>query len=209
MLFRSDENSSIDTPLSDADKDTLRLAGNDRLKAVRSGVEYVGVGKGQYIKKDTVIISPASRDSVTFYSFLPEDTLHAVYSITFSYVGAGNGDYNKISLGRYQFVGIKQGSYAPIRFLPMPQSHSLTDFDLTGQAADNIKITGEYAFTNFDANRFSNRDDENNVGSAFKFGLQLTPNNVHVGDKDIGSFDVNLKERFVGKRFVPDRKSVV
>jgi hypothetical protein len=207
-----DQNSPLDISLSKEDEDTLNAAGNDRLKATRSGVEFVGPGKGQYIQKDTVILSTATRDTVrtTIYEYAPQDSLNAVYAATFSFVGFGSGDYNKISLGHYQFVGIKQGSYAPIRFLPMPQAHSLTDFDLRTQVTDNFNIIGEYAITNFDANRFSSKDDNNNTGAAIKFGLQFMPKNLRIAGTNFGSVDLALKERIVGKRFVPiDRTNEV
>ena len=198
-----DENSPIDVALSDQDTDTLRAAGDDRFKAVRSGVDIVGSGKGQYVSKDTILNVSGSPDTIRIYSYAPEDTANAVYTITFTYVGPGNGDYNKVSIGHYQFTGIKQGSYAPVRFLPLPQSHSLMDFDLGTRIFDNLKLVGEYAFSNFDANKFSDRGDEDNAGSAVKFGMQFSPNDVRIGQTTIGSFDVSLKERFVGKRFVP------
>ncbi len=210
MREGDDENSPVDVQLSDADKTILRSAGDDRFKASTSGIEFVGAGKGQYVKKDTIINTSSSQDTVTFYFFSPEDTINALYSITFSYVGSGNGDYNKVSLGRYQFVGRKQGSYAPIRFLPMPQSHSLTDVDLKTHVADDLNIIGEFALSNFDANLFSSIGDENNSGSAVKFGLEFNPSNLQFGGKNIGALDLQLKERFIDRKFVPiDRTNEV
>ncbi|MBI4546638.1 MAG: hypothetical protein HY707_01555 [Ignavibacteriae bacterium] len=189
-----DQDSPIDVVLSDADKDTLSLAGDDRLKATRHGVEFMGVGKGQY----RLVTDSAG----TYYEYAPQDTMNALYSITFSYAGDGKGDYDQISIGQYKFVGRLKGKYLPIRFLPLPQTHALTDFELRGQMIDNLQINGEYAVSNFDVNRFSSLSDGDNVGSAVKVMLQYSPKNITVGGMNIGSFDFRLRERFVGERFI-------
>ncbi len=205
-----DENSLIDYSLSDQDKDTLQSAGDDRLRAVRSGVEFTGTGRGQYAAIDTIISLSSGFDTVRIYRYMPEDTIRAVYSITFSYVGSGNGDYNKIALGNYRFAGIRQGSYAPVRFLPLPESHLLTDFDLKAHVSKEFSISGEYALSQFDANKFSPINDDDNTGSAINMGLNYSPQDVRIGGKNIGSFDLNLKERYVNKRFTPiDRVSEI
>ena len=49
------ENAPIDFALSESDKSLLHEAGNDPSKAYRSGVENVGIGKGQYTAIDTVV----------------------------------------------------------------------------------------------------------------------------------------------------------
>jgi len=61
------EDSPIDITLSDSDKAILRSAGNDRLKAVRSGAVLQGPGKGQYIRKDTTVASPSGPDTAVPY----------------------------------------------------------------------------------------------------------------------------------------------
>jgi hypothetical protein len=196
-----DENSPVDASLSDEDKDTLRLAGNDQSKAVRSGVINVGPGKGQYVAIDTLYRTGAG-DTVrtTFYRFDPTDSLgRAVYSVTFSYVGPGNGDYAKISSDEFQFAGLRQGSYLPKRFLPMPQSTMLADMDIAAQLSDDVTLSGEFAHSSFNANKFSTMSED---GSALKFGLQFTPKNVHFGATNIGGFDIRLNERYIGKHYV-------
>ncbi|MBI3765686.1 MAG: hypothetical protein HY277_04185, partial [Ignavibacteriales bacterium] len=196
-----DENSPIDVAIADSDKVILQNAGDDASKASRSGVEVVGPGKGQYIRVDTTVVLATGGDStITIYRYTPEDTLRAIYSVTFSLVGRGS--YKKVSVGQYQFIGLYQGSYDPIRFLPLPQSHTLTDFDITGQVWENVKIMGEYALTNFDPNRFSVLDDDLHTGSAVKFSMQFSPKNIRIGGNNIGSLNLSMKERYVNSRFV-------
>jgi len=199
-----DENSPIDASLSSSDLDTLRSAGNNQQKASRSGVEYVGPGKGQYVLAGTYHDTLSGRNtSVPVYRFNPVDTVNAVYSITFSYVGPGNGYYREISSVEYDFDSLRQGSYSPVRYLPMPQSHALVDFALKAAVNDQLHVSGEYAVSNFDQNKFSAIDDDHNTGAAATVVLQYSPKNVNVGSLDIGSFDFDLKERYMSQQFVP------
>jgi len=54
-----------------------------------------------------------------------------------------------------------------------------------------------------DANRLSSLDDQNNGGHALKFAASYAPQNVTLGGTNIGSFDLQIKERFIDSRFVP------
>src|ERR1043166_43196 len=91
---RDDKDKPIDFTLSDSDKVILANAGDDRLKASKSGVVFVGrdsttgISKGQYIKKDTTINS----SPYTYYKYQPGDT-NALYQVSFAFVGQGKGDY--------------------------------------------------------------------------------------------------------------------
>lgn len=197
-----DENSPIDEALSDADKDTLRAAGAERSKARRSGAVYVGPGKGQYLQVDTLILSsqPADTLQTSFFRFAPDSASQAPYAVTFSYVGSNRGDYEKVTLNHYRFVGIGTGSYAPFRLLPMPQATSLADFDLAAALGDDLTLSGEYAHTNFNANKFSAEAHED--GSALKLALRLAPKRIRLAGIELGSADLQFKERFIGAAFV-------
>jgi hypothetical protein len=197
-IREGDDNSNpIDLTLTDAEKETLSVAGDNRLRAVESGVQLVETGKGQYIKIDTLI----SGTNIPIYRFLPGD-INANYSVSFTYVGEGKGEYTKVSIGNYQFIGTGFGNYLPIRFLPLPQLQTLVDFDVKTKVTEYLKIFGETAISNFDANRFSNLDDGNNAGGAYRFGLQLNPQDITIGNTNLGSFDLQLKERIISDNFV-------
>ena len=202
-----DMDSPLDLSLSDEDKQILQQAGNDRSKAVRSGVDSVGVGKGQYEAVDTLLHLPAGQDTLLrLYRYNPIDTLRAAYSLNFSFVGFGKGDYDQVTTRQYRFVGVKQGSYLPIRFLPMPKEQTLTDFTLEGKPWSDLTLGGEFSISSFDVNRFSSLHDNENVGHAMKFTLAFNPQNVRVGHTNIGTLNLLLNERLIDKRYVsPDR----
>ncbi|MBU1299282.1 MAG: hypothetical protein KJ963_04455 [Bacteroidetes bacterium] len=188
----------IDLTLSEADKESLKLAGDNSLKATLNGVQFVGQGKGQYLSVDTLI----DTNRLIFYRFAPGDS-NASYSINFSYVGEGKGDYIKINIGNYQYVGKNNGNYLPVRFLPLPQVQSLINADINSQVAEYLRVSGEAAISDFDANRFSSIDDSDNKGSAYKLGIFLNPKNVVIGNTNLGAFDLRLKRRFITAQFNP------
>ncbi len=195
------ESSPVGATLNQDDLDTLRLAGDDQQKASRSGVQFVGAGRGQYLLAGA-FHDPRSGRDIPVYSFKPVDTSRAVYAITFSNVGEGNGFYRKISTGHFEFDSVGRGSYEPVRFLPMPQSHSLLDFAAAARPADRVTITAEYALSSFDPNKFSPIGDDQHNGPALNVGFRLDSQRVRLGSLDAGSLDLLLKERYVDRRFI-------
>lgn len=198
------ENSPIDASLSSSDLDTLRAAGDDQRKASRDGVTFVGAGKGQYSLAGTFHDTSAGRNAmVPVYKFNPVDTLNAVYSIVFSFVGPGNGYYRKITTLEYQFDSLRQGSYEPIRYLPMPQSHALVDINVKASPMEHLQVTGEYSASKLDPNKFSPINDDHHNGGATSFGLLFSPSEFRIGGANLGSLDLRLKERYINRLFVP------
>ena len=120
-----DPNAPIDFTLTEQDREILANAGDNQLKAVKSGVQLVapdslGIIKGIYQAVDTLI----NNEPFTYYVYNPGDSL-SKYIVTFSYVGEGNGDYIREALGQFFFVGIQKGGYLPIIFLPLPELKQL------------------------------------------------------------------------------------
>ncbi len=207
LTENDNQDSPVEVSLSDSDKAILRASGDDPLKAVRPGAVFVGAGKGQYARIDTVVTSPSGSDSaISLYRFAPSDSLNAVYSVSFGYVGPGKGDYSILSLGRYQFAGLSRGSYMPFIFLPMPSAHRLADFTLGAKVTDELTLGGEYAISRFDPNRFSAIGDEDNTGPAAALSAQFETRHVTLGGGDLGSLGLKFKERYIDRRFVsPER----
>jgi hypothetical protein len=207
LTENDNQDSPVDAALGDSDKAILRAAGNDPLKGVRPGAVVVGAGKGQYVRIDTLVATPAGSDTaISVYRFAPSDSLNAVYSVSFSFVGAGKGEYSIVSLGRYEFAGIGRGSYSPILFLPMPSAHRLADFTLGTRVTDELTLGGEYALSTYDPNRFSSIGDDESTGPAASFNAAYDTRHLSIGGSDLGSVGLKFKERFIDRRFVsPDR----
>lgn len=182
-----DPNSAFGVTLTDSDKTLLSNAGKNRLAASTSGVTYVGRdsitgnGKGQY-RLDSIIVS--GKPYYIYRFVLPTDTANltsAVYSVGFSEVGQGKGDYQSVGFGQFNFAGVGQGDYAPIVVLPMPQSQQLADINTKYHFDKEGAIDLEYAASSFDANRLSSLPGVTTDGYGMKFGLDYAPRHLRLG----------------------------
>ncbi|MFA6541777.1 MAG: hypothetical protein WCT99_09255 [Bacteroidota bacterium] len=194
-----DPDAPIDISLSENDKEILRQSGNtvaQKPGIVLVGTDSIGNGKGNYAAYDSTI----SGTTIRIFRF-EQNTPAALYNVNFSSVGQGNGDYIREGIGRYRFVGIGAGQYAPIIILPTAQLHQLYSFDTKITPLQDLMFEGEYAASNFDQNRFSSIGDNSNSGGAAKFTLHYNPKSLHFGLTDIGDFDIILYERFRQNRF--------
>lgn len=200
------EDKTIDFTLSEQDKQILANAGDDKLDAVKSGVEYVGIdsatglGRGLYAKADTVINST----SVTYYKYLPNDS-NSVYQVIFSFVGQGFGNYVQQSLFQYNFNGLQQGNYDTVVFIPVPNAYQVADINLNYESSTRKEFTFnlEAAVSDFDANKFSTNDDSNNGGVALYGNVTFFRNNFRLLGMKLNAFEFKLKEKLVNRIFIP------
>jgi hypothetical protein len=192
-----DPDAPIDFVFTDSARAAIAAAGNDPMKARLSGVTRVD-SNGIYMRVDTVIAGAP----IQFYRYAPGDS-RAIYNITFTYVGAGKGDYSKRTAGVYYYVGGAAGSYLPIQQLPLPQQHEVVDLSLEAKPIEALIIKGEYAHSTFDANRLSSVGDEINTGNAIDVNAVFEPKELKVGGKNLGAMRLQAKERFVQSKFLP------
>jgi hypothetical protein len=195
------QDSPIDISLSESDKDILSQAGDDRNKAVKSGVrlaepDSLGIVRGIYSKVDTLI----NGNIFSYYVYNPGDS-SSIFNVSFSYVGEGKGDYVRESLGVYRFVGIGNGGYLPIIFLPIPQLKQLGAITLTANIIENLDVNFDYAGSLWDKNRFSALDENDNFGYAANFSMRLKPSSIQIGNLKFGKMGLSFRERFIEKRF--------
>ncbi len=194
-----DPDSPIDVSLDDNKRNILRTSGTDRMKASLSGFVKVDSGKGQYVLRDTVINSR----HYSILEYLPGDSL-AFYSVSFSpvdYVPADSAGYERLAAGQFHFVGIGQGNYLPVQFLPMPQLHQSLNLNGHASLGSDFSLAGEFATSRFNQNRFSTLESSSMKGNAFTFAAQYNPKRVLIGGTNVGEVDVRLSERFVGRHF--------
>jgi hypothetical protein len=163
-----DENNPINASFTQDQLNILKLAGNNRNAAVVSGVQNAvpdSTGKitGTYSKIDTLI----NAQQFSYYKYAP-GIASSVYNVTFTYVGDGNGDYIKQSLGNYSFAGIKNGSYLPIIYLPMPEQKQLGNISLSGKITDGVNLSAELSGSDWNKNKLSDLDKGNDFGYARK-----------------------------------------
>jgi len=195
-----DPDSPIDFSLNDSTRAILRKSGTDRMKASLSGIAKADSGKGQYILQDTVI--NGRHYSILKYS--PGDSL-AHYTAYFSAVEsipADSAGYDRVASGEFHFKGIGQGSYIPVQFLPMPQLHQVIDVNGQASLGSDFSLSGEYAMSRFDQNRFSLDDTSRMKGGAFMFSARYNPKRLIIGGSNVGEVDAHISDRFVDRRFL-------
>lgn len=197
---RDDPNKPIDFILSDSDRTVISQAGDDRLKASKSGVLFVGSDStgslGSYIQRDTVIGSQI----YTKYIYAPgEDS--ALYQVTFSFVGNGKGDYNSLSSTAYNFVGIGEGSYLPIVFFPLPAAYQSADIGLELSLSKSLSLFVEGTASDFDRNLLSDGDDTENKGGALSTSLVFNPKELKLGSLNLGEVNFTFRQRVVNKLY--------
>ena len=195
------QDAPIDISLSESDKKILAAAGDNRYKAVKSGIsvaapDSLGVIHGLYVKVDTVI----NNQPFSYYRYDPGNS-EALYNVSFSFVGDGLGDYTRESLGNFLFVGKGSGTYLPLVFLPLPELKQEANIVMDINPAKDISINLEYAGSLWDQNRFSSIDDGNNYGYARNIFLKINPQNVRIGNIGLGRVGLSYKDRFVQGKF--------
>ncbi len=194
-----DKDSPIDIQLNDSDKQILERAGDTTGSASVSGVVYAGIdtsrgkGAGTYVRIDTLI----GGTQYVVYRYQPGAD-SATYAVSFSYVGAGQGDYTRKSLGYYEFAGVNLGDYAPVKLLPLPRLHQLADVAITVAPVRQVTFGAEIGISDLDANLFSAADDDNNTGFAYLFTLGGAFDST-----SIGRLSASAKFRSQEAEFVP------
>ncbi len=186
-LFSEQDNSKkpLLQELDTSAKRVLSLIGDSLQNAVVPSIEKTGYLPNTILYKsiDSLGFSP-----VFVYS---TDSSNAVYQLSFSNVGSGNGNYNPINTtanGRvYQWIapvaGKSQGSYEPVVLLITPKKKQMFTLAADYQISRNFSSTIEMAYTKNDQNTFSAVDSKDDNGFGLRFILmKRTP--LSIKDKD-------------------------
>ncbi|MCB0282689.1 MAG: hypothetical protein H6627_04890 [Calditrichae bacterium] len=181
--------------LTDTEKKILKQAGDNILKSSVPGENFVGAGKGNYTKTDTIYI-----DS-TYTIFKYAGTGKGDYFVSFTYLGSGRGAYTRDRIGQYRWIGPNRGDYSAIKLIPLPQKHQLLDFSLQYNPTQKTKISTEYALSNLDRNTLSGIQNSDNKGSAFFMDARTDDWQPKIMGNNIGSFDFNINTRHIAKNF--------
>jgi hypothetical protein len=187
----------LDLVISDSDRAILSRAGSNASLASKSAVTLAGISAtghalGSYVRIDTSFDTNRS----TIYRYDPLDTIRAVYNVSFGYAGSGKGSYARIGIGQYQFVGRGNGDYDTLTYLPLPQLHQVLAFSTNAHVTKNFGLTGEFASSTLDPNRFSAvpsiTDNAYRFGAMFADTLPL-----------LGYVEARATQRTIGRDFTP------
>ncbi|ARS34200.1 hypothetical protein CA264_01370 [Pontibacter actiniarum] len=170
-------NSLINLNLDAEQKRLLSSIGDSLQQAITLGADSVTYDPAQvlYARRDTLYNNGQRSERIYVYSTNP-DSAH--YSVSFTNVGPGNGDYvavNGAVNGRaYRWVapvnGVKQGNYAPVRVLPTPKKKQLITFGGNYELQKGISFFVEGAASEYDINRFSDLDAQDDNGKGLRLG---------------------------------------
>lgn len=200
------QNAPIDGEFSDPELDSLAAAGDSDGLAIISGIDSVGAPENEsaihYARRDTVIGGlPFER-----YVF-SNDPDSAIYRITFTQVGAGQGMYTReqsaVNGTVFRWVapdsatGPPKGDYAPIKILVPAQLHQVLDVAADYKISDKATIYTEIAVSSEDKNRQSPLEDADNADIANKTGLRF--DKLRLGDSL--NLRVDVSHRYVGQRY--------
>jgi hypothetical protein len=128
---------------------------------------------------EQVVDLDESANPLTYYRYSTDPEL-AHFALSFSQVGAGQGDYrraNQLANGTvYEYVnrlnGQPQGDYSILTLLPAPDSKRMTTAGTRIKLGEYEKVYTEVALSSVDKNLFSELDDDDNQGVGWKIGLQ-------------------------------------
>jgi len=181
---KDNRNRPLLVDLTNEDKELLSMVGDSLNRAVTSGADSVGYVRDQirYLKADTLV----GNRSYTIFKQSNNPEL-AIYKVTFSEVGTGNGNYVQLQStanGRvYSWVapigGIPQGNYAPFIDLPVPDNKQMVAINSEYKATEFETIYSEIAFSSQDVNLFSELDDEDDSGYALKAGVRSSGRHIN------------------------------
>jgi hypothetical protein len=137
-----------------------------------------------------------SIDKIEFYLKYSLDPIKGIYTSNFTEVGQGKGSYSidpTLSLnGRvYKFVGANNGSYEPVIQLVPPEKKQMMNISLDQKIGKHTNVYSDFSITNYDKNRFSEINDNDNVGLA-SYTHIIGTKPLHVRKDSLNNDTLNL-----------------
>jgi len=188
------KNQPLQQNLSEEQVQILADAGDDRTQMVAPSDVREELNDNRILYKKELI---GSVEAFVF-SNDPNDEL---YRVTFTLVGANQGDYALSNINAinniYEFVGANQGSYAPVVQLVAPIKLQIAVLNGSYKPSEKTKISFEASGSKNDLNLFSNSDDNNNDGFAGKINI----NQTLVKKDSLWNFDVYIDSDYISAEY--------
>ena len=163
------KNQPLQQSLSTEQQQILANAGNN-VDAMVSESAFLDTFNENKILYKKVI---AGNEDFFEYSTNPNDEL---FTVTFTNVGANNGDYNlkeTTAIGTiFEYVGQNLGEYNPIVRLVAPTKSQFFVVKSGYNPSEKTIVNTEVAISNIDNNLFSDIDNDQNKALAVKVGLE-------------------------------------
>ncbi len=199
-LDDTDRSPTID--LDEKEREALAAAGDSTTSALEGGITWLGAALGPYemVEVDTV--------ETPIFVYLGTDPISGnylgSYEVVFTFVGEDKGDYADSLLlsGEkiYSFIGPNRGDYQPGRRLQLPEALDLFAVRAGGDLGGGVFLSTEGAFSLYDRNILSSRDDNDNNGTALAIDGKWLSGKRIGRRRDILELRFQLRE--VNKRFM-------
>jgi len=203
------KNQSLQPELDNDQKLYLSQLDNNETEVFYPNIKPDNYNAGEilYKKCDTTILGTTY--SIYCHTMVASDSL---YTLGFSYMGAQKGNYIMVSSsanGRvFQWVApinnMPQGDYEPVVLLHTPKMLEMGTVAAEYTFLKNSGIKAEFAFSNYDENLFSKRENGDNVGMALHVELFHYNRLYRKATKDTNwIFKTNLSYEYEHKNFCP------
>ncbi len=179
------KNSQINQTLDTRQKQFLFDIGDSIQQALYPTIITDSFSTDKILYEKVYYIQGSTTDSFYRYSI---DPALARYSLSFTDVGQGNGNYvADFSVGAngkvFRFVeplnGVKQGQFEPVMVLVTPKKQQLLSFGTEYQVNKYNVVKTELAMSNYDVNTFSSKNGGDDLGLAARVQYENTiPLNV-------------------------------
>ncbi|SFU58189.1 hypothetical protein SAMN05216480_10898 [Pustulibacterium marinum] len=167
------KNRPVQENLSEEQVAILQQAGDDTdLMTAPSAVEAT-------YDENRIQYEKITESGTEYYAFSTDETA-SLYNVTFTLVGANQGNYvlsTTLAAGKvFEYVapvaGVPQGNYEPITTINAPTKTQVAVLNGAYKPTEKTNIQFETAMSNNDENLFSEIDDQNNTGAAAKISVQ-------------------------------------
>lgn len=210
---QDNKNQPIQQELSADQKQILSDIGDTLSLAIAPSFDTIAfdINEISYEKVDTIIGIIA----YSFFRYNPIDT-GTHYRVTYSNVGAGNGNYNQRvpsnANGKVfdwvqadSITGQPLGEYEPVIQLATPQKKQMITAGFDYMLSDKITLSVETAMSNNDINTFSNNNSNDDIGYGIKVNLNHLKTLFKNKDSIINPATLNtsVNYEYVQKNFSP------
>jgi len=181
------QNNLLALSLTDREKLLLQAVGDSLNQAIAPGAEAASYDPELILYKDSTVL--INNNPVNIYVYTQDPDVANYYTVRFTDVGANQGDYIQLSTtvnGRtFRYVppvnGVRQGQYQPVRIIPTPRKKQVATVGGNYQLDDQTNIFFETAASDYDLNKFSEKDSRDDQGKAMRVGYAIA-------DKPVGLF---------------------
>lgn len=162
---------------------------------------------GKILYEKIYFTTSSGIDSFYRYSVNPAV---AKYSLSFTDVGPGNGnyvpDFNGANGKVFKFLppvaGVKQGRYEPVISLVTPKKQQLLTLGTEYRLTERTSLKTELAMSNYDVNTFSQKDNGDDIGVAAKIQVADSRLLHSSGSKKL-QLNTALDYEYVQNKFKP------